>query len=386
MYHESVQNVPMYCAYRSTITRTPYPVPHDLRLRVSSTREYLLFCPDCPGNFPAVCVYAAFRASTHSLYGVHLRAERPRALDNSQPAAIPSLAKLRSLLPAMARELVARPPELLALGLALGLALATCAAAQCTGTKAYAFTVDMKWTADVDTRFPSNAEITKVVAVAHAKDHAPWDEGGLASDGLVGLVRDGSVDAFEKLLKGHKEEGHVSDYEFAGKDRNSPDSTLEFELTLDGDKNATFVTVLAGIRPSPGWFVGRGKFPLCDGVKREFLETNDQDPELFGYNSGLSEGDVYTDAFKLKEKKTDIASMRAGFAYGSMQTKREKSAKGENGSSQARLFIGGAIGAGVLLVAVCVAAVLLLRWRSKRAATMLVPADVVEEGGGEVDW
>lgn len=282
----------------------------------------------------------------------------------------------------MTQEAVARPVALLGMVLALGLALATCATAQCSGTKAYAFTVDMDWSAGVDSDIPPDAEITKVVAVAHERDSAPWEEGGHASDALAELVRDGSVDAFEKLLEEQKEKGLVSDYELAGKDRNGPESSVRFELTLDADKDATFVTVLAGLRPSPGWFIARAKFPLCDGVEGEFLETNDEEPDLLGYDSGLSVGDSYTDAFKMKDAKTDIASVRNGVKYGTLVTHRENGAKG---SARTRMIVGGALGAGLLLAVVVVAAVLLQR-RRKSASAAFIPSDVMEEGREEIDW
>lgn len=277
---------------------------------------------------------------------------------------------------------MARPATPLALVVALGLALATCAAARCSGTKAYAFTVDMNWNTDEDPDMPPNAEITKVVAVAHKRDSAPWEEGGHASDALAELVHKGSADAFENLLSDQKDEGLVSDYEFAGKDRNGPTSSVRFELTLDGDKNATFVTVLAGLQPSPGWFIARARFPLCDGLEEEYLETNDVEPELLGYDSGVSEGDSYNDAFKMKESKTDIASLRNGVKYGTLITRRESGAKGSARNSK---IIGIALGAGLFLVAAVVAAVLLLR-RRKSASTGLMPSDVMEEGEGDVDW
>lgn len=161
----------------------------------------------------------------------------------------------------------------------------------CVGSRTYDLKVDLQWTRSADVMRPDSASFSRVVAVAHSQDYMLFEEGAIATDALGGIARSGIFTQFEVTVKQAKKANDVSDYDIVGRTHNSPITSLDLSLELDGDKNATYVSIAARIDPSPAWFVGVQDLQLCNEDTGRFLD--DVDDNIVGYTSGLERGTSY---------------------------------------------------------------------------------------------
>jgi hypothetical protein len=277
------------------------------------------------------------------------------------------------------------------------LAWAPAASAQfCEGKQSYSFTFSMDWTDAVDAARPPNAAITHVLAVAHSREYSLWEEGGQTSPAVAELLRDRKTAKFEAVVGAKQKEKVVADYAVAGTSLNRAVGDVKFELTLDGAINGTHVSVLAGLVPSPGWFVARLSFPLCDEKRAKFLPENTEDMSLIGYNSGLSRGTQYTDAFdaytEAERKPIFLLKEVSVGKFGVLQMQQEAgssgggssgSGGGGGGSGRMGWAIGGGVAGALALAAVCIFCVLR---RRKGGPAALVPDRDTGVEDGDVDW
>lgn len=184
----------------------------------------------------------------------------------------------------------------------------------------------MQWNPSVDPVIPADAAYSRVIAIAHSSKYFLFEETAKASDAVGGVAVSGETATFERDAKRLVDEKLASDYAVTGRSKNRPTDDVKFSLKLDGDINATFVSVLARLDPSPAWFVGARAFPLCDYKNGVFMAENEQD--LIGYNSGLEKGTSYTSSRDKydKEDRKDI------FIIKEVNVRRYGSLKMEKGS------------------------------------------------------
>lgn len=257
----------------------------------------------------------------------------------------------------------------------------------------------MKWTATVDPLIPENAAYSRVLAVAHVEEEPVFQEGERISAAMREFVKEGKTALFKEKLDKAKSDGKVSDWTLKGKEKNGPTDTVDLELTLDGEKNATWVTLFARLEPSPGWFVGSVAFPLCDEKKRVFLASNADHGKLLGYNSGLSTGDAYTDPYSEhplgEQQSVSIIKSSKVAQYGNLDISPEGKIRAAPSTSSSTDGGGFRVGSWysilglclIALIAVGVALFALQKMRKKSSSPLgAMEQGAAGEGEADIDW
>lgn len=291
----------------------------------------------------------------------------------------------------------------------IALSLQPAASKACEGEKLYHFRVFNQWTEKREGgELPRTAKFSHMLGVAHTASYTLWAEGKKASPAVSKLLQLKGISAIFR----DKETGR-GDHQIIGGAFEAIDSLLEFNLTLDASKSETWVSVVGGIYPSPGWMYGREKFNLCDEKKGKWLKEKDDGANgwrLYGYNSGLSAGGGYDDEPVLKETPGVIKPLaNRHFAYAEMRMAQKakdlgkatddgdkaregQTIEGSGGGAKRGLLIGGSVAGSLALLLVILAGLLFLWNRNKKSAAEFSShlggpnQDLNQAEGGDVQW
>lgn len=304
--------------------------------------------------------------------------------------------------------MISLPATIAIVALSITMSLQPAASKACEGEKPYHFRVFNQWTEKREGgELPRTAKFSHMLGVAHTASYTLWAEGKKASPAVVDLLRlNGASTIFRK------EETGRGDHKIIGGALEAIDSVLYFNLSLSATKGETWVSIVGGIQPSPGWMYGREKFNLCDEKKGKWLKEKDDGANgwrLYGYNSGLSAGDAYADEFVLKEMPDVIKPLaKRHFAYAEMRMAQKEKDLGEatgdgdklrddekiegsRSGGKRGLLIGGSV-AGALALLVILAGLLFLWNRNKMAEAEFRSnlgdpnQDQSQAEGGDVQW
>lgn len=241
--------------------------------------------------------------------------------------------------------------------------------AACRGRQSYVLSVQMSFTRQNLATVSEKARIPLIVAVTHSASFTLFRKGDYLTDEVAEIAGQNRRDRLVARLDSLKDSGSVSSYSVS---EDIPiDDVTQLEVTAEDD--ASLVSIMAPLSPSPAWFVGLASHPLC--VKDEFI------PEEGGivfknYDSGLQQGEsLAADVEPFPEGETNAVA-QAGtlddtiFARLSLE-------QGTLGVDWWKIFLG-------VLVAVAVAIVLIVfvlpRCRRRK------PADIPLTAPDGVQW
>lgn len=131
--------------------------------------------------------------------------------------------------------------------------------------------------------------------MAHRPSFILFRKAERVDDNVAEVALHRTADTLVAHLNREKEAGKVSDY------------AIERELDVEGvtrfdilvNDNATRISFIAPLVPSPGWFVGLDSFDLCRG---DALIPEQFNVEVPNFNSGLTDGRSWTAEFQPFEK------------------------------------------------------------------------------------
>jgi hypothetical protein len=124
----------------------------------------------------------------------------------------------------------------------------------------YRVTFEATWSAaSHPTDFPPNPHFSPLIGALHAAGTRLWREGGTASDGVEAMAERGQVSPLDQEIGSLIAAGAARTLLQGSGINPSPGSTsIEIEATLD----ASFITLVSMVAPSPDWFVGVSALPL----------------------------------------------------------------------------------------------------------------------------
>jgi Spondin_N/Hint module len=209
-----------------------------------------------------------------------------------------------------------RPPLVArtTLALLLVILLGSPAAAKCVGSKIYYLTFQFNWTPATDAAYPAAATpgFSDIVCATHDASYSVWASSALASSPVVAVAERGDSAPLRAALRRARKVGGVLDVATApgpvvspaplapGEDpvvaappapSIAPTDLVKMSLAVNGTSGHTLVSCIAGIHPSPDFFVGLASLDLCR-PNGEFNET--QTLLLRAWDAGTDSGVDYT--------------------------------------------------------------------------------------------
>lgn len=138
------------------------------------------------------------------------------------------------------------------------------------------------------------AGFTPLLCVAHGPDYSLWASGKPASPGIKPLLQyaDYKPIIAEMLAKvtfngvGSWVKSGVTEVASPGSD------SVSIMLEVSGQRNATIVSCIAGIWPSPDWFVGFNGVEMCGVVRGKYAKTI----PVRNYDADFDKSDVFLGA------------------------------------------------------------------------------------------
>lgn len=243
--------------------------------------------------------------------------------------------------------------------------------AQCKGEQSYRVTLKMNWEKSNDRNFPRGAGFPYVVAVGHNSKYTLFEKGKPLANPVAKFVKSGDFKDLEDDLNKFKKDNDVSFFDTAK--GAGPESTVELTVVLDSETNATDISIMALIGPSPDWFVGLQGSDLCKAASKEFTELPLAD--LSAYDGGLDNGTEYKNApvveLRTPENVGDLTATNITGSYG--QYRIEKGSAGGSISAWKVLLIIGC------LAIIALAAFLCLYRRCCKRRTLDVPVPLQDE-------
>lgn len=159
----------------------------------------------------------------------------------------------------------------------------------CTGKQSYVVTLSMSFTQNKDPSIPppEDASVPILVGVSHTSDYFLFRNTRVVDDAAAEVARTRRSDKIAEKLDDLKKEGSVRSY-FILEDV-PIDDISQLEVTVEGE--ATRVSIMAPLTPSPAWFVGVDSYNVC---KDNALVLEDRQIVVKTYKSGLETGESWT--------------------------------------------------------------------------------------------
>ncbi len=167
--------------------------------------------------------------------------------------------------------------------------------ARCKGTQAYRIVTHYKWKpADYEKAEPGLG-FTPLICAGHSHKYSMWREDALLRDELYPVIKDLNLTRIEQSLFAHVNEknGTVSSYNRSGiaPIMESPGGLdVVYNITLDGDMNATLISCFTAFVPSPDWFTGFRERDMCElnAFTGKFSwAASDDDFGIVPYDAGI---------------------------------------------------------------------------------------------------
>lgn len=171
----------------------------------------------------------------------------------------------------------------------------------CGGSKPYVLSVKFSFVSAVDARIPDpdQTRIPILVAVAHSPKFILFREAQQLNDTVAEVVSAGTGRTLKEELEIAVESEIVRSYAFAGQGAGestiSPDGTIRLQLTVRDE--ASRISVVGQLSPSPAWFVGIDSYDLCRQVEegRSSVQwVSDTGQVVFtNFDGGLDKGRTF---------------------------------------------------------------------------------------------
>lgn len=247
--------------------------------------------------------------------------------------------------------------------------LACCVRAACRGRQSYVLSVQMNYTRNIDPTLPEKARIPLLVAVVHKPSFVLFKIGDELTDEVAEVAKQFRFDQLVTRLQRLRDSGSVSSFSFV---EGIPiDDVTRMEVTAEDD--ASLVSIMAPLVPSPAWFIGIQSQNLCDG---EVFVPEADGLELVNFNSGLLKGTTL-EADIEEYPEGEAAPVGIAGALGDKTFAQLSLEQGTLGVDWWKIFLG-------VLVAVAVIFVLIIfvypRCRKRR------PADIPLTAPDGVQW
>lgn len=153
----------------------------------------------------------------------------------------------------------------------------------CQGRQSYVLSIQTSFTPSTLPTVPEKARIPLVIAVAHSSSFNLFIKGDKLTDEVAEVAEKGRAELLITRLNALKETGAVSSFSI---EEGVPiDEVTKLELTVEDE--ASLVSIIAPLSPSPAWFAGLAGLDLCNEGK--FIPARG-DQELVNYNAGLQRG------------------------------------------------------------------------------------------------
>lgn len=173
-------------------------------------------------------------------------------------------------------------PRLFALFLCT-LWLACSVHATCRGRQSYVLSVQVNFTRNILPSIPEKARIPLIVAVVHKESYILFKTGNEVTDEVAEVAKQGRADLLVARLKRFRDSGSVSSFSVV---EDIPiDAVTRMEVTAEDD--ASLVSIIAPLSPSPAWFFGVDSHDLC---RSEEFVSEEGGIVLSNFNSGLQKG------------------------------------------------------------------------------------------------
>lgn len=149
---------------------------------------------------------------------------------------------------------------------------------RCDGTKEYEIRMEYSWKpsipADPD---KNNPGFSPMICAAHRPEYSLWKQGVLASPAIKSLFATRKLDALIAELKSNMNTNPKRVFSFSNSSEahiSSP-GTDRVVLEVSGDRpNATLISCIAVLVPSPDWFVGLSAEETCTKANQTNPSTN----------------------------------------------------------------------------------------------------------------
>lgn len=174
-------------------------------------------------------------------------------------------------------------------------------AKSCTGNLAVTIAGKYTWQSSNDTAYPSGAHFSPMVC-AFSTTSGVFVSGKAASQGLKLLAETGDASQLQKELADAKISYKTSNMTASG--------TADIKLTLVLSPNATYLSCVSMIAPSPDWIVGIPSMDICDpstGTYKTMAQYS-----LTPYDAGTDSGKNYTAANQVTSPTGVVASATDG--------------------------------------------------------------------------
>lgn len=150
----------------------------------------------------------------------------------------------------------------------------------------YRVTIVLDWTSSTHpTTVPPNAHISPTVVASHGQIGDLFVRGALASNGIEQMAETGNTSALRSELAG---DSTVTDVQVGSRIDDAGQQSFTLTLTQD----ASMVSLVTMLAPSPDWFVGiRDESLFVDGV---WVENASMD--LSNYDAGTDSGPSWQSA------------------------------------------------------------------------------------------
>lgn len=167
--------------------------------------------------------------------------------------------------------------------------------ADCPGRQPYILSLSLNFTRSTDPTLPAKRSIPILVAVVHRPNFVLFRRTEKVDDEVAEVALRGSAHQLQDRLDRLKDSDDVSSYVI--EENLDVDGTTRFELTADN--NATKVSFMAPLVPSPAWFIGIDSYDLCSG---DLFVTSKSAIGIENYDSGLTDGRSWNAEFKPYER------------------------------------------------------------------------------------
>ncbi|WP_064606595.1 spondin domain-containing protein [Photobacterium sp. J15] len=151
-------------------------------------------------------------------------------------------------------------------------------------TASYELEFTTNWSAgNFSTNFPTNRHFSGLIGLTHNSKVKIFEEGVLASDGIVSVAETGSKNLLRNEIGDLQNQGDSgATIDGSGIPEGSTSVTATFEVSQDHP----LVSIVTMLAPSPDWFTGVNSLPLyVDGEWVEEIEV-----QLISYDAGSDSG------------------------------------------------------------------------------------------------
>ncbi len=141
---------------------------------------------------------------------------------------------------------------------------------RCDGNRSYIVTVDYTWrpmfSVGVEEKGPG---FVALLCVAHGPKFSLWRVGNPNSPSLTMLLRTQNFSSIRHEIKGNQSLGTVSSYNTSSVSVVKSSGTDVVNVTVSPEINATLISCIAAITPTPDWFIGISDLEMCEFEKRK---------------------------------------------------------------------------------------------------------------------